>query len=70
MTTKLKTINFKNKSNITLDGVHYQGYTIGKLPKKFAFIWDDIDEVDGISTWFNYRGLTYIVKDISKKYER
>ena len=38
----------------------YRGYTISNLPKSFGFIYDEIKDQEGITEWFNYKGLTYI----------
>jgi|TARA_R100001129_G_scaffold91550_1_gene62446 hypothetical protein len=50
------------KANITtglqkiqLNGLTYKPYTICNLPPKFG--------TDEITTWFNYKGLTYIIED-------
>ena len=44
--------------------VDYKGYTIGNLPDKFAFIYDEDSDKEGISSWFNYKGLTYVEKTL------
>ena len=41
--------------NIQLNGLTYKPYTICNLPAKFG--------TDEITTWFNYKGLTYIIED-------
>jgi hypothetical protein len=51
----------KNK-NIKMNGVIYKPYYIGNLPKKFAFIYDEYEEKEGFTHWFNYKGFTYIEK--------
>ena len=50
----------KNKGKILLDKVLYTGFTVGKLPNKFAYIYDEAEERDGYRAWFNRGGLTYI----------
>ena len=40
---------------IQLNGLTYKPYTICNLPDKFG--------TDEITTWFNYKGLTYIIED-------
>jgi len=40
---------------IKLNGITYKPYTICNLPPKFG--------TDEITTWFNYKGLTYIIED-------
>jgi hypothetical protein len=58
----MNTIKFTSKTSLKLNGVDYKGYTVGNLPKKFAFIYDESDDKEGITNWFNYKGLTYIEK--------
>jgi hypothetical protein len=53
----------RRESTIWLNKVEYVGFLIGSLPKRFAFIYDAEEEQDGILSWFNFRGLTYISKD-------
>ena len=53
-------IKFLRSKEIRLDGVKYRPYLIGSLPQRFAFIYDDYEDQDGISTWFNYKGFTYV----------
>ena len=40
---------------IKLNGITYKPHTICNLPPKFG--------TDEITTWFNYKGLTYIIED-------
>ena len=42
------------KQKIQLNGLTYKPYTICDLPPKFG--------TDEITTWFNYKGLTYIAE--------
>ena len=61
----MKSIKFKKNSitgaiQCTLDGAKYKPYLIGNLPSLFAFIYDDYEDQDGITTWFNYKGFTYV----------
>ncbi len=58
----MKSIKFINSSSIKLNNITYKGYTISNLPKKFAFIYNEDKDQDGITQWFNYKGLTYIQK--------
>ena len=58
----MKSIKFINSSSIKLNNTTYKGYTISNLPKKFAFIYNEDKDQDGITQWFNYKGLTYIEK--------
>lgn len=56
----MKQIKFLKSKEIRLDGVKYRPYTIGNLPTLFAFIYNAEDDKDGITTWFNYKGFTYV----------
>ena len=56
----MKNIKFLKTKEIKLDGVKYRPYLIGSLPQKFAFIYDEFEDQDGVTNWFNYKGLTYI----------
>ena len=46
------TIKFLKEDKIALNGITYKPYTICNLPNKFG--------TDEITTWFNYKGYTYI----------
>jgi hypothetical protein len=62
MSTTVKT--FKRRgATIFLNNVEYTGFSIGELPKRFAFIYDAENDQDGISSWFNHKGWTFIRKD-------
>ena len=54
------TIKFINKSTIKLNKITYKGYNVGELPKKFAFIYNEEKDQEGITEWFKYKGLTYV----------
>ena len=56
----MKLIKFQRANTITLDGKKYKPYLIGGLPQRFAFLFDNHDEQEGITTWFNYKGFTYV----------
>ena len=58
----MKNIKFTSKTSLKLNGILYRGYTVGELPMKFGFIYDFEDDKDGISEWFNMRGLTWLRK--------
>jgi hypothetical protein len=53
---------FQTRVNKEYKPNKYKGYEVGSLPSKFAFIYNELDEVDGIKSWFNYKGLTYIAQ--------
>ena len=56
----MQTIKFIPPNQILLNKKLYKGYTISELPTKFAFIYNENKEQDGITEWFNYKGLTYV----------
>ena len=43
-----------------LNGAQYRPYLIGELPNTFAFIYNENEDQDGITEWFNLKGLTYV----------
>jgi hypothetical protein len=63
MATTVKSFK-KRGSSIWLDKVEYVGFLIGNLPKKFGYILDKEEDKDGISLWFNRKGMTYIQKSL------
>ena len=56
----MQKIKFINSSTIKLSNKTYKGYPIGELPKRFAFIYNEDNDQEGITKWFNYKGLTYV----------
>lgn len=58
----MKKIKFLKNNLISLNGVIYTPYMVGDLPQSFGFIFNDDKEQDGITKWFNFKGLTYIIK--------
>ena len=64
----MKTIKFKGKNTIFLNGMEYEGYNVCDLPPSFGFFkkHNGFDEDGneqykyGKSNWFNYKGLTFI----------
>jgi len=53
-------IKFLKYNKIILNGKMYRPYTIGELPQRFGFIYNADNDQDGISKFFNFKGLTYI----------
>ena len=45
---------------IQLNGLTYKPYTICNLPDRFGLV--DEDGFSYYTTWFNYKGLTYIAE--------
>ena len=56
----MKNIKKINSTTIMLDNKKYKGYTVGNLPKRFAFIYNEDNDQEGITEFFNYQGLTYV----------
>ena len=48
----MKTMKHLKKDYLQLDGIIYRPYKVCDLPDKFG--------TDEITTWFNYKGYTYI----------
>ena len=55
------------KTRIRLNGKTYKGYMLGDLPPTFAYIskeeineFGDAIDMPGVSSWFDYKGLTYV----------
>lgn len=55
-------IKFLKNNLIKLNGVLYTPYLVGDLPPSFGFIFDPNKETEGISEFFNFKGLTYVIK--------
>jgi|TARA_R110001592_G_scaffold107049_1_gene299935 hypothetical protein len=60
----MQTIKFLPNNQIKLSNKTYKGYHVGELPPKFAFIYNESKDQEGISSWFNYKGLTYVEKTL------
>ena len=61
----MQSIKFLSDKTIKLNGEIYKPYNVGNLPPSFGFKGQansNGDIKDGISEWFNYKGLTYIPK--------
>jgi len=58
----MQKIKFFNKDGqpCALTNKFYKGYTIGNIPKRFGFIYDEDKEQEGFTQWFNHKGITYI----------
>lgn len=61
MSTVVQSFKRRN-STIWLNKVEYTGFLIGNLPTRFAFIYNEDKEQDGLSSWFNHKGWTFIRK--------
>tara|TARA_R100001460_G_scaffold63750_3_gene103962 strand:+ start:287 stop:478 length:192 start_codon:yes stop_codon:yes gene_type:complete len=52
----------RTKKEMNLNGDVYVGFDLANLPNKFAYIYNELEDKDGITKWFNDRGLTWIRK--------
>jgi hypothetical protein len=52
----------RRNSTVFLNKVEYTGFLIGNLPSRFAYINHETKESEGISSWFNHKGWTFIRK--------
>ena len=50
--------NSTGKQKIKLNGITYKPYSVCDLPANFGCI--SFNEKEGVSSWFNHKGLTYI----------
>ena len=57
---KIKFFKKDNHNFARIGGQEYKGYTVGNMPAKFAFIYNEDEDKEGITEWFNYKGLTYV----------
>lgn len=53
-------IKFLKNNIVRVNNMLYKGYLIGDLPPSFGYIYDQEKETEGISSFFNLKGLTYI----------
>ena len=61
----MQSIKFLSDKTIKLNGEIYKPYNVGNLPPPFGFkqrLTGNGDIQEGISKWFNYKGLTYVPK--------
>ncbi len=66
----MNTIKFTSKTTLKLNGVEYGGYELGEIPPSFGYKekFDGVNEHGedkfkyGINQWFNYKGLTWVIK--------
>jgi len=67
----MQSIKFKSDKTIKIGSDTYKPYTVGNLPPSFGFKYGLNNHgqiTEGISEWFNYKGLTYI-KQTDKWYD-
>jgi hypothetical protein len=53
-------IKFLKNNIVRVNNMLYKGYLIGDLPPSFGYIYDQEKESEGITNFFNLKGLTYI----------
>ena len=54
--------HFKQQpKKLILNNITYKGYSICDIPANFGCTIFGADEKEGISEWFNYKGLTWII---------
>lgn len=58
----MQALRFKSKTKLVYQDIVYRGYSISEIPKSFGFIYDENEDKDGITEWFNYKGLTWIAE--------
>jgi hypothetical protein len=58
----MQALKFKSKTKLIYQDTVYRGYSISEIPKSFGFIYDENEDKDGITEWFNYKGLTWIAE--------
>lgn len=56
----------RRESTVFLNKVEYTGFKISNLPARFAFIYDEEKDQEGLYSWFNHKGWTFIRKDYLK----
>ena len=56
----MQTIKFLKENKLQLNGITYKPYTICELPERFGLV--DEDGFSYYTTWFNYKGFTYIAE--------
>ena len=54
----MKTIKHLKNNYLQLGNLIYRPYTVCELPANFGCI--NFNEKEGVSSWFNHTGLTYI----------
>ena len=55
----MQSIKHLKKDYVQLSNLIYKPYTVCDLPANFGCL--EFNGKEGISSWFNYKGLTYIL---------
>ena len=50
----MQALKFKSKTRLIFNGILYRGFSISEIPSAFGFIYDENNDKDGITEWFNY----------------
>jgi hypothetical protein len=58
----MKDIKKKKDGTLIVDGVLYTPYNVSDLPPSFGFKINEDRATPGYNEWFNYKGVTYIIK--------
>lgn len=58
----MKDIKKKKDGTLIVDGVLYMPYNVSDLPPSFGFKNSNNRATQGYDEWFNYKGITYILK--------
>ena len=58
----MQALRFKSKTRLIFNGVIYRGFSISEIPSAFGCIYDENNDKYGITNWFNYKGLTWIME--------
>ena len=58
----MKDIKKKKDGTLIVDGVLYTPHNVNDLPPSFGFKHNSSHSTPGYSEWFNYKGVTYIIK--------
>jgi len=62
----MQNIKHLKKDFIQLGNLIYKPYKICDIPANFGYNYDIENDKEGIGSWFNYKGYTYIVDSIAK----
>ena len=58
----MQALRFKSKTRLIFNGIIYRGFSISEIPSAFGCIYDENNDKYGITDWFNYKGLTWIME--------
>ncbi len=58
----MKQIKKLKSGDLSVDGVLYTLYKVSDLPMSFGFKQSASQSGNGTAEWFNYKGLTYVIK--------